>query len=233
MASPAPDSEHLRLKGTGRVADDLYLIAHHEVSGRPQLSPRSAGIGIAGGVLAELLAAPVPPVTIDGGRVFALYRKNGDPVGRYARPDDQVAGRVLDLIVAESLPRPVGDWLLFLGKTSAAEVAGRLERAGYLSRPASRIPWRTRRPVPGEADWAQCALIRARAPLNAARPLTPQAALLTGLATACGLGFRFPDLPGAPVRSAGEVMRVLPPPLRELVAHVQVAADAAVLSTRM
>jgi hypothetical protein len=42
---------------------------------------------------------------------------------------------VLDLIAAEVRPRPVRDWLLSLGKTSAAQVAGRLERAEYLFRP--------------------------------------------------------------------------------------------------
>ena len=33
------------LGGTGRLADDLYLMAHHDVSGRPYLQPREAGLG--------------------------------------------------------------------------------------------------------------------------------------------------------------------------------------------
>lgn len=224
--------EHSRLAGTGRVADDLYLIAHHEISGRPHLSPRSAGIGLAGGLLAELMAAQTPAVTLDRGYLFPRYRKNGGPVARYARPDDAVSGRVLDLIVAESAPRPVRDWLLFLGKRAAAEVAGRLEHAGYLTRPAGRVAWRARPPVPVERDWSQCALLRAHAALDGRRTLTPYSALLTGLTIACGLGFRFADLSKAP-SSAEEAARVLPRPLRELIAQVQAAADAAVLSARM
>ncbi len=43
------------LTGTGRLADDIYLLAHHEVSGRPFLQPRAAGLGLAGGLLAELV----------------------------------------------------------------------------------------------------------------------------------------------------------------------------------
>ena len=105
---------------------------------------------------------------------------------------------MLDLIAAESPPRPVRDWLLFLGRTSAAQVAGRLERAGYLTRPGSRIPWRTRRPVPLDADWAACALVRARTALDAARTPTPYSELLASLAVACGLGFRFWYLSDAP-----------------------------------
>lgn len=50
--APAP-----RLCGTGRLADDLYLMAHHETSGRPLLQPRAAGLGLAGGLLAELILA--------------------------------------------------------------------------------------------------------------------------------------------------------------------------------
>ena len=227
------DFEHSRLAGTGRVADDLYLIAHHETSGRAYLPPRSAGIGLAGGLLAELMAGQTPAVTLDRGYMIPRYRKRGDPVARYARPDDLVSGHVLDLIVSESAPRPVRDWLLFLGKTSAADVAGRLERAGYLTRPASRIPWRVRPPVPVEGDRSRCALLRAHAALDGARALTPYAGLLTGLTVACGLGFRFSDLSKAPTRGAGETARVLPRPLQELIAHVQVTADAAVLSVRL
>jgi hypothetical protein len=222
-----------RLAGTGRIADDLYLIAHHEISGRAYLAPRAAGIGLAGGLLAELVAAQTPAVTIDRGYVIPRYRKNGDPLARHARPDDPVSGHVLDLIVAESGVRPVRDWLLFLGRTSAADVAGRLERAGYLIRPASRMPWRARPAVPVEGDWSQCALLRAHAALDGARTLTPYSGLLTGLTVACGLGFRFSDFSNAPSRVIDDTARILPRPLQELIAHVQVTADAAVLSARM
>jgi len=220
------------LAGTGRVADDLYLIAHHEVSGKSYLSPRAAGIALAGGLVAELLAAQTPAVAIDRGCIIARYRKNGDPVARYARPDDPVSGHVLDLIVAECAPRPVRDWLLYLGKTAAADVAGRLERAGYLTRLASRIPWRAGPLVPVEGDWSRCALLRAHAALDGSRTLTLHSALLTGLTVACGLGFRFADLSKAPSRGAEEAAGALPRSLQELVARVQVAADAAVLSAR-
>lgn len=38
-----------RLGGTGRLADDLWLVAHHEITGKPHLQPRAAGVGLAGG----------------------------------------------------------------------------------------------------------------------------------------------------------------------------------------
>lgn len=229
---PVPGWASSRLHGTGRVADDLYLVAHHEATGRPYLSPRSAGIALAGGLLAELLAAPTPPITLERGCLLPLYRRNGDPVARYGRPDEQISGHVLDLIAAESTPRPAHDWLLFLGKTAAADVAGRLERSGYLTRPPTRVPRRARKLVPVESDSPRCALLRAHAALDAARPLTPYSGLLTGLTVASGLAFRFSDLSREPTRSTDEAVQALPRPLQELIACVQVTADAAVLSAR-
>jgi hypothetical protein len=41
--------------GTGRVADELYLIDHHEVTGRVHLSPRAAGLGLTEALLTELV----------------------------------------------------------------------------------------------------------------------------------------------------------------------------------
>ena len=51
------------LGGTGRVADELYLIGHHEVTGRVHLSPRAAGLG-----LAELVLSGA--ITVDAGIVM-------------------------------------------------------------------------------------------------------------------------------------------------------------------
>ena len=45
----------VKLGGTGRVADDLYLLAHHEATGKPHLQPLAAGLGLAGGLLAEFM----------------------------------------------------------------------------------------------------------------------------------------------------------------------------------
>lgn len=53
------------LGGTGRVADDLYLMAHHETSGRPFLGPRSLGIGL----LSELMPSGCVIVGYDGAMV--------------------------------------------------------------------------------------------------------------------------------------------------------------------
>ena len=55
-----------RLAGTGLVADDLYLMAHHEVSGRPVLQPRPLGLGLAGALPAEVMLDAGIAVRHDG-----------------------------------------------------------------------------------------------------------------------------------------------------------------------
>jgi hypothetical protein len=227
---PALRSGTPGLAGTGRIADDLYLIAHHEASGRPRLSSRATGIAMAAGLLAELMAAEAPALTVHRGRLFPLPHLSRDQMARPLRPADLVAGHVLGLVIVEPEPLPVRDWLLFLGQAAAAAVAGRLERAGYLARPPARLPWRAAGLVPADWNSSHCALLRAHAALEAGRDLTPYEALLAGLTVACGLEFRFSGFPAT--RTAAEATRTLPRPMRELIAQVQATADSTVLSTR-
>lgn len=220
------------LNGTGLLADDLYLIAHHEVTGKPYLQPRALGSGLAGGLLAELMTTGPPAVMLDRGCLLPVQLPGGDLAVRRAGFDEPVRRHVLELVASEPTPRPVRDWLMFLGQTAAVEVAGRLERSGFLIRPPSRIPGRSRRPVPPDSDWAHCALLRAHAALDATRPPASYAALLAGLTFACGLGFRFANLTVGPTRTVGEAITVLSPQARELISHVQVATDTTLLSQR-
>jgi Golgi phosphoprotein 3 (GPP34) len=61
-----------RLSGTGRLADDLWLLAHHEVTGRPHLRPRQLGLGLAGGLLAELMTGPHPAIRLRHGGLLEI-----------------------------------------------------------------------------------------------------------------------------------------------------------------
>jgi len=115
------------LGGTGWLADDLYLMAHDERTGRLVLSARAAGLGLAGALLAELVLAGC--VGIAGGQVA---------VTGTGPPGDGLAAGVLGVLASERPPRPVADWLAFLARTAPADVAGRLEQAGYLVAVAAR-----------------------------------------------------------------------------------------------
>jgi hypothetical protein len=224
---PAPGPRQFRspvnagLAGTGRVADDLYLMAHHDLTGKPLLQPRPLGLGLAGGLLAELML---------GGSIGLRY--DGAMLAGRSWPADDLARRVRDQIAAELVPRPLTEWLAYLARTAAPDVAARLERAGYLSRVRDWVPWRPGRPIPADPDWAFGPLLRVRSALDRSRRFDPREAVLTGLAVACGLRYRLDQYTAPAGRSIEEATGYLGAGPRELIARTQAAVDSALLSHR-
>ena len=207
------------LSGTGRVADDLYLIAHDEVSGKPLVSSRAAGLGLAGGLLAELVLAGAVGVAGDW-----LVVTGRPPRG------EALAGAVLGVVAGERAGLPVSDWLAYLGRTAVRDVAGRLAGAGYL---AAVRGWRGPRWVPTDPDCAFASLARLRSALSPSGPVSA-GVVTAGLADACGLGPRMASyLPQGHYRGLGPAVDLLDPGLRALVAHVRAAVDSAVLCHRI
>src|SRR5260370_30137441 len=86
----------IRLSGTGLLADDLYLMAHDDVSGRPFLQPRAVGLGLAGGLLAELML--LDKIGLWHGWVV---------VTDHAPPRDGLGHVVMGLVLAEAERRRV------------------------------------------------------------------------------------------------------------------------------
>jgi Golgi phosphoprotein 3 GPP34 len=207
------------LAGTGRVADDLYLMAHHEASGRSFVQPRALGIGLAGALLAELMLAD-----------SICSRPDGVLVPGPTDPGDALARRVQGLLVGER--HPVRDWLLFMARTAAEEVACRLEQSGYLMRPGGRRPWRSGRWVPVDPDWAFSPLVRVRSALDTARPVSAHGTVLAGLADGCGLGFRLAQYVPPADRRLDGALGHLHPALQELIAQVHAAVGSSLLSHR-
>jgi hypothetical protein len=211
------------LTGTGRIADDLYLLAHHDVTGRPFLQPRALGAGLAGALLAELVLAGTIRVLDDQIHVAGPL------------PADGLADHIAQQLLGEHQWHPARDWLAFLTSTAEQDVAVRLARAGYLTQVSSRRPWRPARWVPADSDAAFAPLIRIRIVLDPARTATVPDVALAGLAAACGLGSRIVQYgrSGARHRLDEAVRYLQPPDLRELIACTQSAVDSAVLSHRM
>jgi len=210
------------LSGTGLVADDLYLMAHDDRTGKPLLPPRPLGTGLAGALLAELMLA----------RCIGLRSDTAVVIGQDV-PRAAVAGHVLlKQIADEPSPLPVRTWLGFLSQTAARDVALRLEQAGYLTRVRSRVPGRPGRMVPVNPDWAFAPMLRVRSALDLTRVVTPHAAALTGLAVACGLGFRLDQYQTQAGRSTENAVACLAPDLQQLIAQTQITVSSAVLSHR-
>lgn len=211
------------LTGTGRIADDLYLLAHDDATGRPFLQSRALGAGLAGALLAELTFA---------GAVW--IRPEGIEFTRRGAPKDDLGRHVLRLLLAEGNWHPLRDWLTFLGLTAEEHVARRLSRAGYLDQASSRWPRRRPRWVPADPDCAFAPMIRVKAVMAQTSPATVSDVALAGMALACGLGSRV--LPYGPAGARSNVessVRKLHPGLRELIACTQAAVDGALLSQRV
>lgn len=203
------------MQGTGLVADDLYLLAHHDRTGKPLLPPRVLGITLAAGLLAEMLLAESIRIGADGSVVPGDARRLEPPTAHLHQ-----------VMVREDQVRPVRDWLMFAARTAADDVGVRLQRSGFLS--WSRrwwMPWRPRW-VPVDPNWAFAAVIRA------ARPHGTQGAVLTALVTACGLTFRLTESGYLPSFSGDDVLRALSPPVRSLIPHVQATIASVVLTHR-
>jgi hypothetical protein len=209
-----------RLTGTGLVADDLYLMAHHEKTGRPYLHPRAVGVGLAGALLTDLVLA-------DKLTIWPDWVGPAD----HSPPRDELSRAVLALVLSER--HPARDWLAFLARSAARDVAMRLERHGYLTMAWSRRPWRDDRWVPVDPDCAFAPLFRAQAALDPAKQVTAPSVALAGLAAACGLGPRLlPYGPPGGRRRLAETVRQLPADLREVIAQTQAATDSLLLSQR-
>ena len=215
------------LRGTGLVADDLWLMAHHEVTGRPFLPPRALGIGLAGGLLAELMLEQCIGLR-PGGMVAA-----GSTLRRDELPRDGLALRALGQIAGEQ-QLPVRDWLLFLARTAPKDIAGRLAAAGYLVRSGGWFPARAPRWVPVDPDWAHMPLVRARGAVEGSGSWTVYGVVLAGMAAAGGLGFRLAQhCQPPPGRGVDHAISQLGPGLQELAVQVQAASGASVLAHRV
>jgi hypothetical protein len=212
-----------QLGGTGRLADDLYLLAHHEITGKLHLQPRAAGLGLAGALLAELTLSG--KIYLQPDRIMVADR---------SPPGDGLARSVLGLLVSEPEQHAPRDWLLFLARTAAEDVALRLEQSGYLTRISSRRPWRGQRWIPVDADCAFAPFLRAKSALDSSKPITAQNAALAGLAAACGLGRQMAlYLPPKAHHRLQEAAQQLHPSLRDLITQTQAAVDSALLSHRV
>lgn len=203
-----------------RIADEFFLIAHNDSRGRPRLNPTATGLGLAAGLLGELILSG--RITVVQGRVSVLDRRP---------PGDALAGAVLSQLVGESRHRAVRTWLGFLARTAADAVGERLSRSGVIRRHEKRGLLRTTVSyVATDLNALAWPATRLLALLDRPQPPTAPDALLFGLVSATGLTREV--LWNADPRAQhrfGVLLPALPQPLRELVGHTEAAVGAAVL----
>ncbi|WBB69817.1 GPP34 family phosphoprotein [Micromonospora sp. WMMD812] len=202
------------------TADEFFLIAHNDSRGRAKLHPAATGIGLAAGLLGELLLRG--HVMVAGGRVTVVDRRP---------PADALAHTVLDQLVGEPQHQELRTWLSFLAQTSTTSVGERLARAGVLRRQESRRLLRVAVTyLPVDLNTVAWPATRLRALLDRPEPPSVPDGLLLGLLVAAGLSREVLWSAGPRAHHRLHVLiPALPAPLKELVAHTEAAVGAAVL----
>lgn len=109
------------------IADDFYLIALDERTGRPRLNAKAMSLGLSAALLCELVLAD--HIGVKSNRIELAARR--PPL------EDPVLLRMLDHIVAEP-NHPVPVWLAFFAQTAAEAVGERLVGRGYMRSETSR-----------------------------------------------------------------------------------------------
>lgn len=109
------------------IADDFYLMALDERTGKPRLHAHAMALGLSAALLSELVLADLIAVRDDRLRLLAPASPTVDPVH----------AKMLAHIVAEP-HHQINVWLSFFAQTATEAVADRLVDSGHLRVETSR-----------------------------------------------------------------------------------------------
>ncbi|AGZ42401.1 GOLPH3/VPS74 family protein [Actinoplanes friuliensis] len=207
------------------LADDLYLAAHDNARGRCLLSPATLGLGLAAGLLAELVLWRRLEIQ-DAGLTVVDERPTAEAA----------TSAVLEQLLREGHHRQVRDWIAFLATGVATElVERRLARAGLVKRHEKRGLLGTKvRFVPTDLTVAGWPGTRIRIAATRGELLDSPDLVLTGLVLATGLDQHVLVTLEAAEREHlfGQLRRRLPVMLQHLVGQAEAAVGDAVMARR-
>jgi len=205
------------------IANDFFLLAHDDVTGKPRLHPKVAGIGLASALLDDLMLYGWVDV-----RAGVLLPATAAPI------PEPLLERVFAPIRAERPAQSIRTWLDSLSGVATDGVPARLAEAGILVAARSWGLRRTTRWVPADISAAAWPAARVRLHLVKGGPMTLPDVLLAGLAVACGLDRQVLwDAPPRARQYLDHLRANLPGPLRELLAETESAVGDAVLTRRV
>ena len=125
LPASTTDGERRRVS---QLADDYYLICFQEQTGRAVVTDAVAGLGLAGGLLAELVLGA--HLTIHHGRLY--------PVAGTPAPTDPPLREILQTVCGQQQPQATGTWLRFLATDAVCDVRARMGATGLLARVRTR-----------------------------------------------------------------------------------------------
>ncbi|HET6211591.1 MAG TPA: GPP34 family phosphoprotein [Micromonosporaceae bacterium] len=226
------------------LVDDFYLLAHDE-RGKTRLHARATAIGLAAGVLAELLLTG--HIMVRDGNVLpaapAPDWSTVDPqgVGRSrqpAPPPDPLGHTIWDQIWHEPNRHHIRTWLSGLAPTITEAVATRMVRVGTLDAVEVGRIRRTTRYVPADSDaGTKVKVVLAARLVRQDTTLDWPDAVLCGLLVATGLiaDVLWQDTTGVGRRYLDHVLRGVAgqmPAFADLFADTEAAVGDAVLAHR-
>jgi hypothetical protein len=201
------------------LADDLFLVALDDRTGRSALHPKALGLGLAGALLSELVLCG--NISVNGQQVQVINPNPPGPLG----------ATVLAHMIAEP-QHPLRIWLEFLAQDAMDAVGERVTRGGLVERRENRVLLRTTvtyRPVdPAVVAWRP---MRLEQMLVRRQEISLPDAVLLGLVSATGLTRRV-MWDGSPedFDYLRALVAALPPPLADIVSDVESLVAQAVLT---
>jgi hypothetical protein len=183
------------------LADEFFFIAHEVQTGKLRLNARSAGLGLAGGLLGELVLHG--NIDVANGTLTVV---DGQAV-----PEDDLGYRILRQLAADRQNRSLRTWLLFFSQ-------GALERVGV-------------RYMPTDVNMAVWPADRLNVLVGRGDPLDFPDAMLAGLVAVTGLTKQvWWDGDAVTLRNIAAAVASLPISLREILSHTEAAVGDATLS---
>jgi hypothetical protein len=205
------------------LADDFFFAVHDDVNGKVRLTDRGAGLGLAAGLLGELVL--FRKITLERGHVVVIDNR---PVR------DALVNVVLEDLLGEPEPRPVRDWLRYLSRSAYDMVGQRMMRRGLVRMSQAKVFRRAAVYRPVDLNAAAWPIVRIAQKLGRREQLVLPDVVLAGLIMATGLAKHLRAEAVDDISEyLGHLVSRLPTPLRVLVAETEAAIGEAVLHHRM
>ncbi len=207
------------------IADDFFCIVLDEHTGWPRAAPKVASVGLASGLLAELVVAG-----------YAVIDENGIHARNVQPPDEPLARQVHEILLGRPQHRDIGIWLSYLAQDAFDDIGERLTAQGVVAPVRKRRLTGSRTVyMPQDLNAFAWPGVRIAGDLTRADAITLADLTCVGIAAATGsVNFLLwdEDLHVSARAAVPSALARLPQPVITLLARTETAVADAVLTSR-